>query len=85
MSEVDEWLKEIAPSTELRHWFGHDGSRWPEFCRRYHDELAGKSALVAALQERERKGKVTLLFAARDTERNNAAALRQYLQQQQGR
>jgi uncharacterized protein YeaO (DUF488 family) len=84
-ARVDEWLKEIAPSTQLRRWFGHDESRWPEFCRLYHGELAGKNALVAALRERECKGVVTLLFAARDAERNNAAALLEYLQQQEDR
>lgn len=76
---IDLWLKDIAPSAELRRWFAHDPRKWKEFCRRYAAELDANSRAVAALRGAARHGKVTLLFAARDRERNNAVALVQYL------
>jgi uncharacterized protein YeaO (DUF488 family) len=79
-ARLDEWLKEIAPSDELRRWFGHDPARWPQFCERYFAELAGHAELVAALLARARDRRLTLLFGARDPERNNAVALREYLE-----
>lgn len=76
---VDLWLKDIAPSAGLRRWFAHDPRKWKEFCRRYAAELDANSRAVAALRGAIRHGKVTLLFAARDRERNNAVALQEYL------
>ena len=77
-ARVDAWLKEVGPSTALRTWFGHDPARWSEFQRRYHRELAnsGEARRVAELALR---GPITLLFAAKDDEHNNAVALRDYL------
>lgn len=78
---VDLWLREIAPSKELRRWFAHDPVRFEEFCRRYWAELDAKPEVVARLAELVREGDVTLLFAARDREHNNAVALLRYLEQ----
>jgi len=78
---VDLWLKDIAPSVNLRRWFNHDPSpsRWSEFIERYHQELDHKKAGIAALAGAVRRGKVTLLFGARDPDHNNAMALFSYL------
>ncbi len=73
------WDRDVAPSNELRKEFGHDHSRWEEFKARYFAELDANPEPVKRLAGEARKGKVTLLFAARDTERNNAVALREYL------
>ena len=77
-ARVDAWLKEVGPSTALRTWFGHDPARWPEFQRRYHRELDGTGA-AKPIAELARRGPITLLFAAKDAEHNNAVALRGYL------
>lgn len=78
---LDVWPKEIAPSTRLRQWFAHDPARWKEFQRRYRAELAGKTELLAELRSRARNGKLTLVYAARDTEHNQAVVLREVLLQ----
>lgn len=76
---VDEWLKDIAPSNELRQWFGHKPERFDEFCKRYLVELSGNPA-VARLKDLVKKYKpVTLLFAAHDVDLNQARVLRDYL------
>jgi uncharacterized protein YeaO (DUF488 family) len=81
-ARVDIWLKDIAPSGELRKWFGHDPQRWPEFKRRYFRELDRKAELAERIP---RRGKtVTLLFGAKDEEHNNAVALREYLEKRAG-
>ncbi len=72
---VDLWLKEIAPSTELRRWFGHDPAKWTEFKRRYRAELKGNKEQVARLKDEMEKGPVTLLYGARDEEHNEAVVL----------
>ena len=77
---LDRWLKEVAPSTELRRWFGHDPARWEEFCRRYAAELEAHPAAVAALRDAGRTQTATLLFGARDERHNNAVALKAYLE-----
>lgn len=79
-AKVDLWLKDVAPSDALRHWFNHDPERWPEFRKRYRAELAEKSEDLETLR-RLAAGKkpVTLLFAAKDTEHNNAVALKERL------
>ncbi len=74
---LDEWAKEIAPSDELRRWFGHEPARWEGFRRRYRDELAARPEAVAALVGRAAAGPVTLIYAAHDRERNNAVVLRE--------
>ena len=71
-ANIDLWLKDVAPSTELRHWFGHDPARWPEFQERYRAELAGSPALDELRAMARQRERVTLLFGARDTEHNNA-------------
>ena len=77
---IDLWLKEVAPSVELRRWFGHDPARWDEFRHRYAAELDGNlPALQPLLAAR---GRVTLLFAAHDPEHNNAVALAAWLEAQ---
>jgi uncharacterized protein YeaO (DUF488 family) len=75
------WLKELAPSDDLRRWFGHDPARWQEFCQRYRTELAGQEAAWRPLLETGRTEIVTLLFAAHDVDHNNAVALRSFLEQ----
>lgn len=74
------WLKEIAPSDDLRKWFGHDPERWAEFQKRYRAELDANKETVAQLRGVLREGKVTLLYGAHDEVHNNAAALKEYLQ-----
>lgn len=77
---IDGWLREVAPSTELRRWFGHRPERWEEFRARYHRELDEHPEAWAPLAEAARQGPVTLLYGARDEEHNNAVALRAYLE-----
>jgi uncharacterized protein YeaO (DUF488 family) len=79
-SRIDLWLKEIAPSAELRKWFGHDPSKWTEFRKRYFRELNNNPEAVAELKTLVRKRPVTLVFSARDEEHNNAVALKEYLE-----
>jgi len=74
---VDQWTKELGPSDELRKWFGHDPARWREFRRRYLSELRGQRVTLAALARKGKREAVTLLFAARDTEHNNAVVLKE--------
>jgi uncharacterized protein YeaO (DUF488 family) len=76
---ADAWMKEVAPSTELRKWFGHEVEKWPEFQRRYTAELDGNPAAWQPLLAASRTGTVTLLFAAHDVDHNSAAVLRDYL------
>lgn len=73
------WLKDVAPSTALRQWFGHDPARWSEFSRRYRRELTRNEAAVARLCGMAKDGPVTLLYGAHDVEHNNAAVLAAYL------
>jgi uncharacterized protein YeaO (DUF488 family) len=76
---IDRWLKEVAPSNELRRWFGHDPSRWDEFRRRYEAELSHRAELLSELREMARKGPLTLVYGARDEVHNQAVALRDIL------
>lgn len=80
-AELDLWLKEVAPSPELRTWFGHDPAKWDEFRRRYWDELSENPEPLSSIQELLRRGDVTFVYAARDTEHNAALALKEYLEQ----
>lgn len=79
-AKIDLWLKEIAPSNELRKWSSHDAEKWPEFLKRYAIELEDKKELIAELKKliKEQK-KVTFLFAAKNEEYNNAVALKDLL------
>jgi len=81
--EADGWLKEIAPSTELRRWFDHRVERWNEFQRRYKKELNEKPDVWAPILDASRQGAVTLLYSARDVLHNGAVVLRDYLAQRQ--
>ena len=78
-ARIDQWLKEIAPSTSLRKWFKHDPDKWKEFKKRYAAELDDQREHVKQLVRAARKQTVTLLFGAKDTEHNNAVALKEYL------
>ena len=78
-ARVDLWLKEIAPSAELRKWFGHAPERWSEFKRRYFEELDRNPELVAELRSQLGKRDATLLYAAKDPDYNNAVCLAEYL------
>ena len=78
-AELDAWLKDIAPSTELREWFHHEADLWSEFRKRYFAELDKNLDAVAELREWAKKGRVSLLYAAHDEAHNNAVALREYL------
>ena len=76
---MDGWFKEIAPSDELRRWFGHDPAKWKEFERRYRVELDAQPDAWQPLLEVARRGDVTLLYSAHDTEHNNAVVLKAYI------
>lgn len=78
-AKVDLWLKEVAPSTELRKWFAHDPARWAEFKTRYKAELRGNAEALSALKKEAAKGKATLLYGAKDEEHNEAIVLQQLL------
>jgi uncharacterized protein YeaO (DUF488 family) len=80
--DVDEWLKDVAPSTELRRWYGHEPARFDGFARRYRDELAGDPAasVVSDLRRRAPRHRLVLLTATRDVDRSGAAVLRDVLQ-----
>jgi uncharacterized protein YeaO (DUF488 family) len=77
---LDGWLKEVAPSDDLRRWFGHGPERWDEFVRRYDEELEAHPEAWQVLLDAARRGEVTLLFGAKDEEHNNAVALKDYLE-----
>ena len=77
---IDEWLKEVGPSTELRKWFGHDPDKWAEFRRRYFRELDSRPEAWKPIVSAARRGRaVTLVYSSHDTQHNNAVALRDYL------
>jgi uncharacterized protein YeaO (DUF488 family) len=76
---VDEWLRELAPSTDLRKWFGHDPKRWPEFRKRYRTELRQHRSQLDALRRLAARRRVTLLYGARDRQFNQAVVLKEVL------
>lgn len=78
-AKIDIWLKKIAPTSELRKWFGHDPKRWDQFKSRYFQQLDKQAEAVTELVAKARKDRVTLLFAAKDEKHNNAVALKAYL------
>lgn len=77
---VDLWLKDVAPSPELRKWFGHDPARWQQFQKRYRQELRDKNQPIRLLKQKGKEGTVTLVYAARGEEHNGALVLRRVLQ-----
>ena len=77
--KADSWLKDVAPSGELREWFGHDPAWWDEFRHKYFSELKANPEAWHPIVEAERKGTVTLLYGAHDQEHNNAVALSEFL------
>lgn len=83
-ARLDEWARELAPSTDLRRWFGHEPSRFEEFRRRYLAELAGHDEKVRELRRRSRGRTVTLVYGARDTEHNDAVVLAELLRRPRG-
>jgi len=80
-ANLDEWLRDIAPSSGLRKWFGHDPAKWEEFVKKYFRELDDRLELVKKLACLAGKGRLTLLFGAKDREYNNGVALKKYLQE----
>jgi uncharacterized protein YeaO (DUF488 family) len=79
-AKIDLWLKDVAPSIELRKWFAHDPSRWAEFRRRYKVELKQKQELIKLLKTKAHEGRVTFIFGARDVKENSAVVLRDVVQ-----
>jgi uncharacterized protein YeaO (DUF488 family) len=78
-ASINLWLKDLAPSTELRQWFGHDPSKWQEFKQRYLHELKENKEQLQLLEQEIKKGPVTLIYAAKDTEHNEAVVLQEFL------
>jgi uncharacterized protein YeaO (DUF488 family) len=75
-AKLDRWIKDVAPSTELRSWFGHDPARWTEFRRRYRAELNRQGAILAELRRQARNEPITLVYSAKDEAHNDAVVLR---------
>ena len=82
---VDEWMKDIAPSAELRRWFRHDPAKWPEFARRYRRELRAQRPLVHELAKLAARRRVTLVYSARDEAHNDARVLATIVRERMGR
>jgi uncharacterized protein YeaO (DUF488 family) len=80
--QVEAWLKDVAPSTALRRWFGHDPKKWVEFRRRYFRELSSNVEALAPIIKASRSGPVTLIYSSHDLEHNNAVALKDYVETQ---
>ncbi|NOX94813.1 MAG: DUF488 domain-containing protein [Alphaproteobacteria bacterium] len=77
---LDDWFKDISPSPDLRKWYGHDPAKWPEFQKRYAEELAGNGQEIGRLREICEAGVVTFIFAAKDEQRNSAVVLKKYIE-----
>lgn len=80
-ARVDLWLKDIAPSADLRQWFSHDPAKWKEFERRYRAELEANQAVVTQLRTTLQHGPATLVYSAKDTQHNDAVVLKAYLEE----
>ena len=80
-ARVDRWEKELAPTTELRHWFGRDAAKWLGFQNRYRAELRDQEKALSRLRQDGDEGVATLLYAAKDEEHNNAVALKRYIEE----
>ena len=81
-AKVDLWLKEIAPSNELRKWYGHDPKKWAEFRKKYFKDLDTKRELVNQIVQQMKEGDVTLLYSSKEEKINNAVALKEYIEKQ---
>jgi uncharacterized protein YeaO (DUF488 family) len=79
-AHIDEWLKEISPSNELRKWYSHDPAKWPEFKKRYRAEISKQTELLKRIKNEGKRGTVTLLFSTKELELNNAVALKEILE-----
>jgi len=79
-AKVDVWVKKIAPSTELRRWYGHDPNKWTEFKSRYAAELEANPGQVVEILEEVREGVVTFLYSSKEEQLNNAVALKEYIE-----
>ncbi|MGD1119718.1 MAG: DUF488 family protein [Dehalococcoidales bacterium] len=79
-ARIDLWLKDVAPSSELRTWYSHDVEKWKEFVKRYDDELKQKPDLIDLLKKKDKAGTVTFVFAARDEQHNSALALKTFIE-----
>ena len=79
-AHLDLWMKEIAPSSDLRKWFAHDPAKWEEFSKRYEKELVENRDLVKTLEQKSRETTVTLVFAAHDIQHNSALVLKQFME-----
>jgi uncharacterized protein YeaO (DUF488 family) len=79
-AKIDEWLKDVAPSTELRKWYAHDPSKWNKFKQRYWKELDSKTDIVSSLAKQTEESKVTFVFGSREEKLNNAEALKEYIE-----
>lgn len=79
-AKIDLWMKEVAPSNELRKWFGHEPEKWDEFRKRYSEELKGMEKELEGIAWKAKKSVVTLVYAAKDEKRNNAVALKEYIE-----
>lgn len=78
-AKVDVWLKDVAPSDDLRKWFAHDPAKWEEFKERYAQELKSKGEILKVVESEMQKGTVTLVFSAKDEKYNNAVVLKEHL------
>ncbi len=78
-ARIDEWLKDISPSNELRKWYSHEPAKWEEFKKRYRDELKDKRDILAGLKAESKKQTITLVYSSREPRLNNAEALRELL------
>lgn len=78
--QLDAWLKDVAPSTKLRQWFGHDPSKWSEFQRRYRAELDRNAEALEPILKAARRGHLTLVYSSHDEEHNNAVVLKAYVE-----
>jgi uncharacterized protein YeaO (DUF488 family) len=83
-AQFDFWLKELAPSTELRKWYNHIPERWPQFRKRYWAELKAHAGILALLKHVAQRERVTFVYAAGDEDRNSAVALQEYLERDDG-
>jgi len=81
---IDGWLKDAAPGTELRKWFGHDPAKWASFRKKYSAELDREPHAWEPIREAARRGTVTLLYSSHDSEHNNAVALKDYVERKMG-
>lgn len=79
-AQLDAWQKDVGPSDHLRKWFSHDPAKWPEFQQKYFSELDQRQEAWKSIFEAAQQGTVTLLYSSRDTEHNNAVALKSYLE-----